>query len=152
MKFFPRLLYLAYRAATFVTRPVSLGVRVILAQDGQVLLVRHTYVEGWSLPGGGMKRGETLEAAARREVREEAGAEMGTVNFVGTYSNFDHWKSDHNVVFLCTDFRITGKSDFEIAEQRLFPLNALPVDTFPGHRQRIEEVRDGKDSPKFGEW
>jgi ADP-ribose pyrophosphatase YjhB (NUDIX family) len=124
----------------------------MLIQDGQVLLIRHTYIEGWSLPGGGLKRGETLEAAARREVREEAGAEMGMVSLIGAYSNFDFWKSDHNVVFLCTDFRVTGRTDFEIAERRLFPLEALPKDTFPGHRLRIEEYRLGEKSPRFGEW
>ncbi|MEO9255658.1 MAG: NUDIX domain-containing protein, partial [Tepidiformaceae bacterium] len=66
--------YLGLRASWRVYHPITLGVRVILTSDGKVLLVRHTYRPGWFLPGGGVHRRESLERAARREVREEAGA------------------------------------------------------------------------------
>jgi 8-oxo-dGTP diphosphatase len=41
--------------------------------DGSILLVRLVYREGWGLPGGLIKRGEAIEACARREVAEEVG-------------------------------------------------------------------------------
>ena len=104
------------------------------------------------MPGGGVKRGETLEEAVRREAREEVGAEMRTLKFLGAYTHFGEYKSDHNVLFLCTDFSIKGKQDREIAEARFFSLDALPDGLMDGHRQRLDEYRTGAEIPKFGEW
>lgn len=147
-----RLLYYGYSVFLFFMRPVTLGVRVMLVQQGRVLLVRHTYLRGWYLPGGGLKRGETIEAAARREVREEAGAELGEISLMGVYSNLDSMKTDHNVLFLCTDFALTGGHDAEIAETQFFPLTALPEGTRAGHRRRIEEYAGGRSPLPFGSW
>lgn len=146
-----RLAHLLRSVYEFFVRPIQIGVRVMLIQHGQVLLVRHTYVDGWYFPGGGLKRGETLESAARREVHEEAGVEAGEMELVGVYTSHV-WKTDHNAVFRCVDFRIVGKPDSEIAEARFFPLENLPQGIVPGHRQRLEEYRDAKPSPKFGAW
>ena len=128
------------------------GVRVMLLQNGGVLLVRQTYMPGWFMPGGGVKRNETLDDAARREAYEEIGAEMGKLALLGAYTNFDGFKSDHNALFLCTDFTLGKKQDMEIAEARFFPLDALPEDIWPGHRLRLEEYRAGVEIPQFGEW
>lgn len=147
-----RLLYLGYRVYCFFFRPTTLGVRIMLIQNKQVLLVRQTYMSGWFMPGGGVKRGETLDQAARREASEEIGAEMGVLRLLGAYTHFGEHKSDHNALFLCTDFTFSGKPDREIAELRLFPLDALPEGLLPGHRRRLEEYRSGADSPRFGEW
>jgi 8-oxo-dGTP pyrophosphatase MutT (NUDIX family) len=147
-----RLLFLLYRIYTFLVRPVGTGGRDMLIQDGQALLVRHTYLAGWYMPGGGIKRGETTEEAARREAAEETGAELGAVRLLGVYSNFEMNRSDHNVVFLCTDFKWNRTHDSEIAEARFFPLTSLPADLQPGHRRRIEEVAAGATSPAFGRW
>lgn len=147
-----RLLYLGYRIYSFIFRPKTLGVRIMLIQNGQVLLVRQTYMAGWFMPGGGVKRGETLEETARREAREEIGAEMAGLRLLGAYTHFGEHKSDHNALFLCTDFTVSGKQDQEIAELRFFPLDALPEGLMPGHRRRLEEYRAGVDIPQFGEW
>ncbi len=147
-----RLVYLVYNFVSFFIRPVTIGARVMLIRGGQVLLVRQTYLDGWYLPGGGLKRGETVEMGARREAREEVGAETGAMSLIGIYSHFENHRNDHIALFLCTDFDLRQKTDIEIAEARFFPLNALPEGTVPGHRQRLEEYRDGIDAPKFGIW
>jgi 8-oxo-dGTP diphosphatase len=46
---------------------------VVERENGSILLVRLVYRDGWGLPGGLIKRGEAIDACARREVAEEVG-------------------------------------------------------------------------------
>jgi len=146
-----KFLYFGFRVYCFLFRPVRMGVRAVMLKDDKVWLVRQTYAPGWFLPGGGVKRGETLEQAARREAQEETGAILGELSLFGAYTNFDGWRTDHNVVFLCRQFEFTGKPDAEIAELRAFTLDALPQDLQRGHRLRLQELRAGN-AAQFGEW
>ena len=79
-RFFPprfsmKLLYkLVYKTITLywkLFKPITIGARLLMVKDGTVVLVKHTYDQAWYLPGGGLKRGETLEQAIRREAAEE---------------------------------------------------------------------------------
>lgn len=79
------------------TRGMTLGVRVLVQNPkGEILLVKHTYVPGWHLPGGGVDHSEDLETAARREVFEETGIselnslELTYVKHNNTVSVRDH--------------------------------------------------------------
>ncbi len=157
MKPFPhhlkaRLLYFFGRIYWRIFRPLSWGVRLLLIQNNAVLLVWHTYQDGWYLPGGGVKRGETFQAAARREAREEVGATTGPMRFWGLYSNLKGYKSDHVVVFLCDDFQLSGQTDFEIADCRFFPLTNLPANLHEGTASRIQEYLAGNHQPVAGVW
>ena len=147
-----RLVYLAYQVYCFFFRPLTLGVRIMMIQDGKVLLVRQTYLDGWFMPGGGVKRGETLDQAARREAHEEVGAQLNEISLLGAYSHFLEWKSDHNILFLSNDFTLNGRHDREIAEARFFPLDNLPEKLYPSHRRRLEEYQAGMKLEQFGEW
>jgi len=53
---------------------------VVERADGRVLLVRLSYRRRWGFPGGLMKRRETIDEAARREVREEVGLDIELVD------------------------------------------------------------------------
>lgn len=147
-----KILYLGFKIYCFIFHPVRMGVRVVMIQNDRIWLVRHTYLFGWFLPGGGLKRHETLEQAAHREAREETGAELRETTLIGVYSNFNEWKTDHTTIFLCKDFNINGKSDGEIAEVQAFPLGELPDNVYSVHRRLIENYRAGKKMPLTGEW
>jgi 8-oxo-dGTP pyrophosphatase MutT (NUDIX family) len=147
-----QLIHFLYEVYCFIFQPVLFGVRVMLVKDDQALLVKHTYKKGWYFPGGGIKRGETVEEAARREVREETGAELRTIRLVGVFTSFFGQAGGHEILFISDDFNIVGKPDHEIAESRFFPLDDLPADLWQGHRRRLEEYRDTGQVASFGEW
>ena len=152
MTFVLQILYRLRKIYQFIVHPINLGVRVMLIQDGKVLLVRHVYQGGWFMPGGGMKRKETLEQAARRECYEEAGVEMRKLELFGIFFNYAEWKSDHIVLFLSEDFTMTDKKDSEIAEKRFFPLEDLPESLGSGHRRRLQEYQAGIKQIQHGIW
>jgi 8-oxo-dGTP pyrophosphatase MutT (NUDIX family) len=140
----------AYRVAWFglrgwwrIVHPVSVGVRIMLTDGERILLVRHTYREGWFMPGGGVHRHEMLVSAARREAFEETGVRLRDVRLLGIYASFGESKSDHVALFVCTEFGPVGDHDQEIAEVAWFPFGSLPTGVSPGTAERIAEFGSG---------
>ena len=68
--------YTVYRLLWRITRPITLGVRLMMVKEGKILLVKHSYQPHWYMPGGAVKQGELAQDAAAREAREEVGAEL----------------------------------------------------------------------------
>ncbi len=152
MNSFAPLVYAFNRVRWRIIKPLTVGVRLLLVQQDQVLLVKHTYQKHWFLVGGGVKRDETLEQAACREALEEVGAQLGQLCLFGVYSNFQEYKSDHVVVFSCSDFTITGKHDREIEGYQSFNLRNLPKDVSPGTQRRVAEYLDRRRQPSVATW
>lgn len=148
-------LTLLYKAATLywaLFKPITLGVKALLVRDNAVLLVKHSYQPGWFLPGGGVKRKETLEAAVRREAREEVHGKIGDLRLFGVYSAISEMKNDHVIVMLSHDFVFEGPNDREITEAKLFPMTALPSDVSSGTYNRIQEYLSDKRPPHMADW
>jgi 8-oxo-dGTP pyrophosphatase MutT (NUDIX family) len=137
------------RAYWRLSRPLTLGVRGLALDGDRVLLVRHTYMAGWYLPGGGVERGEAVEEALRRELIEEVGLRFeGAPALIGAYSNFHDYKSDHVLLFRVEGWTMAPKPNREIAEHRFFALTEPPPGTSPGTLRRIAEIT-GKAPPSF---
>lgn len=127
-----------------ITRGMTLGTRTVVLDDQeQVLLVRHTYAAGWTFPGGGVDPGETLAAAALREILEEAGIVGYAPHLHGIFSNEPIFKGDHVACYVVREFqRLDWKPNFEIAEARFFALEDLPPDITKGTKRRLAEILD----------
>jgi ADP-ribose pyrophosphatase YjhB (NUDIX family) len=139
-----RGLHLARTGWRWVAAPVTLGVRALVADgDGRVLLVRHSYVAGWHLPGGGVNRGEPLAAAAARELREEVGVEATAPGrLLGVYLRLRRRNSDHVALYAFDAWRGEPAPDGrEILEARFFAAESLPEGTTEATRRRVAEWR-----------
>ena len=96
----------------------------------EVLLIRRTdsmWGDAWSIPGGHIEYGETVEEALLRELKEELGIEAVKTEFLG-YEEF--WPSTKpNTQFISFNFAVIAKKDFkpnpEIKEAKWFPISKL---------------------------
>lgn len=124
--------------------PVTLGVRTAVFDGSRILLVRHTYMDGWHMPGGAVDRGESGAQAAIRELREETWVEAdGEPRLVGFYFNLMKTKSDHIALYLCERWanpRGLASPNAEIAECGFFETAALPDGTTAATRRRLLEI------------
>ena len=127
-----------------LSRGLLMGVRgVVLDTEGQVLLVRHTYIGGWHLPGGGVEIGESATQALARELREEGNVRLtGPAVLHGLFHHPQFWRGDHVAVYVVRAFVQDGppRRSREIAETGFFLPKNLPPDTTPGTRRRLAEI------------
>jgi 8-oxo-dGTP pyrophosphatase MutT (NUDIX family) len=141
------LLRRAFHLFWLMTRGMTLGVRgVVLDGDNRVFLVRHSYVAGWHLPGGGVEFGETFLEALRRELSEEGRIELaGEPVLHGLFFNDHVSRRDHVAVYIVRQFRQDRlpEPNREIVECGFYATGALPAETTKGTRLRIAEVLDG---------
>ena len=140
-----RVFHLYWRFA----RGMTLGVRAVVLDDrNRVFLVKHSYVAGWHLPGGGVETGETLRHALQRELVEEGRIELtGEPALHGLFFNSHVSRRDHVAVYLVRYFRQDRlpEPNREIIASGFFEAGALPADTTEGTRLRISEVLEGRE-------
>jgi ADP-ribose pyrophosphatase YjhB (NUDIX family) len=140
--FWQRCVRQGQRIVGLLGRPMTLGVRAIALDDAdRVFLVRHGYVSGFHLPGGGVESGETAVNSLLRELREEGGLEtLAPPSLFGFYYNPRHSRRDHVALYLARVRQDLPRTpDWEIVESGFFPLDALPKSATASTRARIDE-------------
>jgi 8-oxo-dGTP pyrophosphatase MutT (NUDIX family) len=125
-----RRLHRGRRLVWSVTRPETAGVHAVaLTPAGKVVLVTLSYVDGWRLPGGGLKRGEDPRDAVLRELREEIGLTAhGEAALVTVFDHNPDFKKDRSSLFVVRDVQYAPRWSLEVAAVGEFPLDALPPD------------------------
>ncbi len=121
-----------------------------ILQDDHILLVYSKSLETWQIPGGIQEVGETIQETVEREIHEELGVTLVAKTLVSVYSG-TAWNVDYpdggkiqQVLFF---FLMDGKlgrlrlQDTEITNAKFFPLTALPENTMPCCRQKIEDLQ-----------
>jgi ADP-ribose pyrophosphatase YjhB (NUDIX family) len=119
------------------------GVSVIVTNlSGDVLLLKHSYgPDVWSLPGGGLGKGEDPLEAARREVREELCLELPRIEAIGTLEE-ELSGSPHTAhLFAATCDRQPRPDGREVVLARFFPSHSLPEPLGRHTRARIAAWR-----------
>lgn len=126
-----------------VTRTLAAGA-VVQDERGRILLVLRAYAPEagrWTVPGGHVEPGETLEQAARREVAEETGldivvgAELGVLDI----PNGDETIEAHDFAATVTGGELAAGDDaadagwFSAGQLRELPLTAGLLETFEAY-------------------
>ncbi len=127
-------------------RRMTLGVRGVLIKKDKIFLIRHTYVPGWHLPGGGVEAGESCQTSLGREIFEETGYRLtGEGQLVNIYLQNSVSDRDHILVYKCYDFELDSvfRPNVEIAEAGWFDWHDLPDETTAATRRRLKEIFAG---------
>jgi len=117
----------------YPARPI-VGIGVVVLRGDAVLLVRRgkpPNVGSWTLPGGAQEVGETTEAAARRELLEETGIEVGSMQLAATVDSIrrdadDRVQYHYTIIDFCARWA-TGepRAGSDVTEALWAPLDAL---------------------------
>ncbi len=129
---------------TLYRNPVP-TVDIIIAYGGGIVLIeRRNPPYGWALPGGFVDYGESLEAAAVREAREETGLEVRLDGQFHTYSSPDRDPRQHTI---STVFTGTGRGRLvagdDAGRAAVFTAASLPAEIAFDHRQILADYFGG---------
>jgi len=128
-------------------RASTLGARaMVIDGQGRIFLIKHSYVAGWHLPGGGVETGETFLGALARELAEEGNIVMTAPPALhGVFFNKRASRRDHVALFVVREFRQDAppRPNYEIIAHGFFALDALPDGTSRATHARIAEVFGG---------
>jgi len=100
---------------------------IIEVSDGIVLIERKNLPHGWALPGGFVDYGESLEAAAVREAKEETSLEISNLRLLGCYSDPGRDERMHTIstVYVASGHGQPCAAD-DAADLAVFKLTDLP--------------------------
>ena len=129
------------------SRGATLGARAMVIDGaGRIFLVKHSYVDGWHLPGGGVETGETILTALARELAEEGKILLTAPPLLhGVFFNKRMSRRDHVALYIVREFRQDAmpRPNHEIVAHGFFAPDALPEGVGRATSARIAEVFGG---------
>lgn len=140
----PRLLLMAAQAVRTlywaITSPTTRGGRAIcLTPDDRIVLVRHSYTQGWFLPGGTIEAAEDSQTGMLRELSEEIGlVGHGTTQALFTVEQRPNFKRDQQTVFVVRDAVLKPRLSLEIEAIGVFDPARPPADLHPSTRYKLD--------------
>jgi ADP-ribose pyrophosphatase YjhB (NUDIX family) len=134
------------------------SVNVVVVNDaGEILMIRRTANDNWTVPGGAINLGESVAQAAVRETREESGVECEITGITGIYSDPKHVvlytsngeaRQEFSIVLTARPLRGQPTSSSESSEVRGVPVPEVRDYTMDrSMRIRINDYLDCKESP-----
>jgi ADP-ribose pyrophosphatase YjhB (NUDIX family) len=118
------------------------SVDAVIVIDNSLLLLRRNNSpakDEWWFPGGRIRKGESLEEALRREIKEETGLEISEYKLINVYSRVFPERHDITIVYLCKCKEDKIALNDEHSEYTLF--NSVPNGLHP---YLLEVIRDCK--------
>jgi 8-oxo-dGTP diphosphatase len=123
---------------------------IIEYEGGVVLILRKNPPPGWALPGGFVDYGETVEAAAHREAREETNLDLTDLKMFSVYSDPARDPRQHTIT---TVFVAQGhgplKGGDDASKAQVFKLDHLPELAFD-HSRILKDYQDWKHGKERG--
>jgi 8-oxo-dGTP pyrophosphatase MutT (NUDIX family) len=126
-----------------VRRPHTRGALVAIWCDGEILLVRNSYVRYYSLPGGYVQRGESGREAAIRELAEEVGiTNVNESDLELAVSEVNEWEGKQDGVEIFS-LEVSSRPNIQIDNREVVdaswftPEAALELELFPPIRRAI---------------
>ena len=134
----PRVLRRMTMRATHARFTVT-AAAIVVDEQGRVLMLKHRFRPGtgWGLPGGFIEAGEQPDEGVRRELREEVGLELASVEVVTTRA----FKKPRQIeiVFRCRPKGDPSPQSIEIRKASWFSIDALP-EGLPADQRRLIKV------------
>lgn len=120
----------------------------IFNEAGEILLQRRGDSNMWGFPGGAIELGETPEAAAIREVKEETGLDVEVGELIGIYTDFDVRCQNgdrYQSIAIAYELTVVGGVLFcdekETLELKYFPLNDTPKLFCEQHENMLRDIK-----------
>ena len=116
----------------------TIGARALVIKNGNILLVKHSYIEQWYSIGGGVEKGETPIEAVTRELLEEVGITcLNKPKLFNIYLNNREKRDDYVALYIVEEFTQETVISPEIKAVEWFEISNLPQDISPATKLNL---------------